>query len=70
MGYFRPNESCSQVYTPIEGFYVCGASTYPGGMILGGGGYIGANIIAEDFEVEKTWTEPDIITEARRSGIL
>jgi len=70
MGYFRPNESCSQVFTPIDGFYVCGASTYPGGMILGGGGYIGANILADEFGAKKTWTEPDMIRQARQNGII
>ncbi|MCU0599093.1 MAG: NAD(P)/FAD-dependent oxidoreductase [Desulfobacterales bacterium] len=70
MGYFRPNESCSQVFTPIDGFYVCGASTYPGGMILGGGGYIGANILAEEFGVDKKWEEPEMIKQARNNGII
>jgi phytoene dehydrogenase-like protein len=55
MGYNRPNDACSRGYTPIEGFYVCGASTYPGGMVIGGPGYLGANIIVEDMGVKKTW---------------
>ena len=70
MGYFRPNESCSQAFTPIDGFYLCGASSYPGGMIIGGPGYIGANIIADDFEVEKDWDEIDCVKEARKNGII
>jgi len=70
MGYFRPNESCSQVFTPIDGFYVCGASTYPGGMILGGGGYIGANILADEFGIEKNWDEPEMITWAKKIGVI
>jgi phytoene dehydrogenase-like protein len=49
MGYNRPHDSCSRHYTPIEGFYVCGAGTYPGGMIIGGPGYLGANIIVKDL---------------------
>lgn len=70
MGYFRPNESCSQVFTPIDGFYVCGASAYPGGMILGAGGYIGANVLADEFGVKKTWDEPEMITSAKKIGII
>ncbi len=70
MGYFRPNESCSQVYTPVDGFYVCGAGTYPGGMILGGGGYIGANLLVAEFGLKKTWDEPEFILSARKSGII
>ena len=70
MGYNRPNTSCSQVRTPIEGFYVCGASTNPGGMIIGGGGYIGANIIAEDLEVSTDWEEIESVRNAREMGFI
>ena len=52
---FRPNQECSSTATPIEGLYVCGASTYPGGLVLGGSGYIGANKVAEDLGVTKWW---------------
>ena len=42
MGCFRPNQECSGTNTPIEGLYVCGVSAYPGGLVLGGPGYLGA----------------------------
>ena len=61
MGYFRPNDLCSKTSTPIEGLYVCGASTYPGGLIIGGPGYIAANKIAEDLGVKKWWSYSDTI---------
>ena len=41
--------------TPMEGLYTCGASNYPGGLVLGGSGYIGANKVAEDLGVNKWW---------------
>ncbi len=55
IGCFRPNQDCSSTNTPIEGLYVCGASTYPGGLILGGPGYLAANKVAEDLGVKKWW---------------
>jgi phytoene dehydrogenase-like protein len=55
MGAFRPNQDCSSTKTPIDGLYVCGASTYPGGMVLGGPGYIAANKVAEDLGTVKWW---------------
>ena len=55
MGCFRPNQECSGTNTPIEGLYVCGVSTYPGGLVLGGSGYLGANRVAEDLDVKKWW---------------
>jgi phytoene dehydrogenase-like protein len=55
MGCFRPSQECSTTSTPIEGLYVCGVSTYPGGLVLGGPGYLGANKVAEDLGVKKWW---------------
>ncbi|MDB4433261.1 NAD(P)/FAD-dependent oxidoreductase [bacterium] len=55
MGCFRPSQECSGTDTPIEGLYVCGVSTYPGGLVLGGSGYLGANKVAEDMGVKKWW---------------
>ena len=55
IGYFRPNTECSNHKTPIEGLYMCGASTYPGGMVLGGNGYLAANKVVEDLGVQKWW---------------
>ncbi len=61
MGYFRPNDLCSNSKTPFEGLYLCGASMNPGGLIIGGPGYIAANIIAEDMGVKKWWKTPESI---------
>jgi len=55
LGCFRPNEECSSTKTPITGLYTAGASTYPGGCVLGGPGYLGANKVAEDLGVRKWW---------------
>lgn len=54
----------------MPGLYVCGASVYPGGMVIGGPGYVGANVIARDLEVKKTWQEPEIVRRARERGII
>ena len=45
MGYLRPNDLCSRSETPIPGLFVGGASMYPGGMILGGPGYLAAGVV-------------------------
>jgi len=58
MGLYRPNIECSSSATPIEGLYVCGASTYPGALITGGPGYLAANRVAEDLGLRKWWTPP------------
>ncbi|MEW6352293.1 MAG: NAD(P)/FAD-dependent oxidoreductase [Thermodesulfobacteriota bacterium] len=70
MGYLRPNEECSQYATPIERLYVCGASTFPGGLITFGPGYNAANRIAEDLGIERWWGEPECVTKAKAKGTL
>jgi len=70
MGYNRPNDACSQNYTPIEGYYLAGASCYPGGMIIAGPGYNCANVVCEDLGVKKTWEEPEIVRQARDRGLI
>lgn len=45
MGYLRPNDLCSRSETPLGGLFLGGASMYPGGMILGGPGYIAAGVV-------------------------
>ena len=46
--------------TPIEGLYLVGSPTHPGGAISGGGSYISARIIAEDLGITPWWTPVDI----------
>jgi phytoene dehydrogenase-like protein len=61
IGFNRPNIECSTTKTPIDGLYVCGASTYPGGMVTGGPGYIAANRVAEDMGLKKWWKPTRLI---------
>lgn len=70
MGYNRPNSECSNHRTPVKGLYLGGSCTYPGGTVLFGAGYLVANAVAEDFGVKKWWTEPEIVTEAKKRGLL
>jgi phytoene dehydrogenase-like protein len=70
MGYSRPNVQCSSYKTPIDNLYLCGASTFPGGMITFGGGYNAAKVVAEAMGLKIWWTEPDSVVEARQRGFL
>jgi len=70
MGYNRPNSECSNHRSPVKGLYMGGSCTYPGGTILFGAGYLAANAVAEDLKVEKWWSEPEIVTEAKKRGLL
>lgn len=70
MGYLRPNEECSQYETPVKNLYICGASTFPGGLITFGPGYNAAGKIAEDIGVDRWWGEPECVTKAKARGTL
>ncbi|MFH0821432.1 MAG: NAD(P)/FAD-dependent oxidoreductase [Pseudomonadota bacterium] len=70
MGYLRPNEDCSQYATPIKDLYVCGASSFPGGLITFGPGYNAACKIADDLGVDRWWPEPECVKKAQAKGTL
>jgi phytoene dehydrogenase-like protein len=53
LGYLRPNDLCSHSATPIPGLFIGGASLYPGGMVLGGPGYIAAKVVGEHLDAQK-----------------
>lgn len=45
--------------TPIQGLYMAGSPTHPGGAISGGGGYIASRVIAEDLGLKPWWVPMD-----------
>jgi phytoene dehydrogenase-like protein len=47
--FMRPIPGCSQYQTPIDGLYLCGAGTHPGGGLTGIPGYNAARIVARDL---------------------
>jgi phytoene dehydrogenase-like protein len=51
----RPATPLSEYRTPVEGLYLCGASSHPGGSVNGLAGYNAAGVIAEDLGIDKWW---------------
>jgi phytoene dehydrogenase-like protein len=56
IGYHRPFAGSGAYRTPIEGLYLCGGSTHPGGNITGLCGYNAAKVIAADYDLNRWWT--------------
>ncbi|MEE2659497.1 MAG: NAD(P)/FAD-dependent oxidoreductase [Candidatus Latescibacterota bacterium] len=50
VGYHRPFAGAGQYRTAIDGLYLCGSSSHPGGNITGLPGYNAWQVIAEDLE--------------------
>jgi len=51
----RPHPALSQYRTPIEGLYLCGSGSFPGGSFTGQPGYNAATVIAEDLGYPRWW---------------
>ncbi len=49
VGYHRPFAGAGQYRTPLEGLYLCGGSTHPGGNITGLCGHNAARVVAADL---------------------
>jgi phytoene dehydrogenase-like protein len=49
MGYDRPFRGAGQYRTPIEGLYLCGSSSHPGGNVTGLPGYNAAQVLLADL---------------------
>ena len=63
VGYNRPFPGAGCYRTPLEGLYLCGGSTHPGGNVTGLCGYNAASVIAADFGVRRWWNPPDLMEE-------
>jgi phytoene dehydrogenase-like protein len=42
LAFLRPSRSLNRYRTPIQGLYLCGSSTHPGGGVMGSPGYLAA----------------------------
>ena len=55
----RPSSALSNYRTPIEGLYLCGASSHPGGSVNGLPGYNAAEAVVDDLGLDKWWKPVD-----------
>ena len=63
IGYNRPFAGAGTYRTPVEGLYLCGGSTHPGGNITGLCGFNAASVIAADAGEPIWWARPDLETQ-------
>jgi phytoene dehydrogenase-like protein len=68
IGYNRPFAGAGRYRTPVDGLYLCGGSTHPGGNITGLCGYNAAAVIAADLAI-KPWWNPPIIEDVLTANI-
>ncbi len=70
MGYNRPLPDCSEYTTPVDGLFVAGASTHPGGMVIMGPGYNASRAVASALGIELPWPQLDSVRLACERGYL
>ncbi len=46
----RPTPECARYRTPIEGLYLCGSGTHPGGGVMGAPGHNAAKAVLSDWQ--------------------
>ena len=55
VGYGRPFVGAGAYRTPLEGLYLCGSSTHPGGNVTGLCGYNAAQVIVDELGGRRWW---------------
>jgi phytoene dehydrogenase-like protein len=60
VGANRPFSGAGRYRTPIQGLYLCGGSTHPGGNVTGLCGYNAARVIHADLGLAPWWQYPDV----------
>jgi phytoene dehydrogenase-like protein len=60
VGANRPFAGAGQYRMPLDGLYLCGGSTHPGGNVTGLCGYNAARVIAADLGAKIWWSPPDV----------
>ena len=53
MAFMRPTPALAQYATPVDGLYLCGAGTHPGGGVMAAGGHNAAKRILSDQRWKK-----------------
>ena len=60
VGYHRPFSGAGQYRSAVDGLYLCGGSTHPGGNITGLCGYNAAAVLASDLGLDLWWNPKQV----------
>ncbi len=62
IGADRPFAGAGHYRGHVDGLYLCGSSSHPGGNITGLPGYNAAQVVLGDFGIAADWTPPPIVS--------
>jgi phytoene dehydrogenase-like protein len=54
MAFMRPTPELARYATPVDGLYLCGAGTHPGGGVIAAAGHNAAHRVLKDLRTERT----------------
>jgi phytoene dehydrogenase-like protein len=60
IGHDRPFPGAGAYRGHLDGFYLCGSSSHPGGNITGLPGYNAAQVILGDLSIQPNWAPPPL----------
>ena len=66
----RPLRELSAYRTPIDGYYLCGSGTHPGGGVTGAPGHNAADAVLADLGGEHHVRRPRAVADARQKGLV
>lgn len=66
IGHNRPFPGAGDYRTHLEGLYLCGSSSHPGGNITGLPAYNAAQVILADLGIPVDWAPPPLHERLRR----
>ena len=69
MAFMRPTPALAQYATPVDGLYLCGAGTHPGGGVMAAGGHNAAKRILSRPAVEADPARHAVARAKRRRGL-
>jgi len=68
VGYDRPFPGAGHYRGPVEGLYLCGSSSHPGGNVTGLAGYNCAQVLLKDLGFDARWFGPTAEERLRHDG--
>lgn len=66
----RPTPELADYRTPVQGYYLCGSGTHPGGGVMGASGHNAAKVVVADLDGTPAPTADRVVANPPRVGVI
>jgi phytoene dehydrogenase-like protein len=66
----RPTPELADYRTPVDGYYLCGSGTHPGGGVMGANGHNAAKVVIADLNGTPAPTADRVVARPPRAGVI